>query len=116
MVMGIKLDSNVGSIHREYQSQELNFMGKKTGSPYVLCRHLQWNHTHPDVKESSCNLSDRTGNMRKSRNGKRESAGFGDLLDTGGGGMKEKKTGRCQHQCSSPSSVDSMENMTKPNK
>lgn len=45
--MGIKLDCNVGSIRREYQSKELNFMVKKTKNPYVLYKHLQGNHTNP---------------------------------------------------------------------
>ena len=61
-----------------------------TGKPYVLCRHLQWNHTHLDIKGGSCDLSDRTRNMRKNRNRKRESSGFGDLIRDWVG-MKEKK-------------------------
>lgn len=75
VVMGIKLGSNVGSIHREHESQKMNLMGKKTQNPYVLCRHMQWNHTHPDVKGGGCNLSNRTRNTRKEK-----SSGFCDLI------------------------------------
>lgn len=103
--MRIKLDSHVGSIHREYQFRELNFLVKNTGNPCVLCRHLQWNHTHLDIKGGHYDLRDRIRNMRKNRNRKRESSGFGDL-----GGNEGEKAGRCRHQHSS------VENRTKPNK
>lgn len=61
--MGVKLNSDVGSIHREC-CEELNSVVKEAGTASVLCGPLLWSHTYLDVTGGSCNLSDRTRNKK----------------------------------------------------